>query len=89
MVGRSLGCCQCAWLAQPRAPAVRAAETDIRRDATVMAVEKVMPSVVNIATETIIRVRDPIEEFFRQFWDPYHRQPAAQFPVQPWLGGGH
>ena len=59
------------------------AETDIRRDATVMAVEKVMPSVVNIATETIIHVRDPFEEFFRQFWDPYHRRqpPNSQYSL--------
>ena len=58
-------------------------ETDIRRDATVLAVEKVMPSVVNIATETIIRVRDPYEEFFRQFWDPYHRRqpPNSQYSL--------
>ncbi len=32
---------------------------DVRRDATVLAVEQVMPSVVNIATRT--RVRDPFE----------------------------
>jgi S1-C subfamily serine protease len=59
------------------------AETDIRRDAAVMAVEKVMPSVVNIATETIIHVRDPFEEFFRQFWDPYHRRqpPNSQYSL--------
>ena len=56
---------------------------DIRRDATVLAVEKVMPSVVNIATETIIHVRDPFEEFFRQFWGPYHRQqpPNSQYSL--------
>ena len=59
------------------------AESDVRRDATVMAVEKVMPSVVNSATETIIHVRDPFEEFFRQFWDPYHRRqpPNSQYSL--------
>jgi len=41
---------------------------DIRRDATVVAVEKVMPSVVNIATKNILPVRDPFEEFYRQFY---------------------
>jgi S1-C subfamily serine protease len=61
-------------------------ETDIRRDATVVAVEKVMPSVVNIATETIIRVRDPYEEFFRQFWDPYHRRQPSNSQYS--LGSG-
>jgi S1-C subfamily serine protease len=61
-------------------------ETDIRRDATVVAVEKVMPSVVNIATETIIHVRDPYEEFFRQFWDPYHRRQPSNSQYS--LGSG-
>ena len=67
------------------APGARgqAADTDVRRDATVLAVEKVLPSVVNIATETIIQVRDPFEEFFRQFWGPYHRQqpPNSQYSL--------
>jgi S1-C subfamily serine protease len=55
----------------------------VRRDATVLAVEKVLPTVVNIATETIIQVRDPFEEFFRQFWDPYHRRqpPNSQYSL--------
>ena len=59
------------------------ADSDIRRDPTVLAVDKVMPSVVNIATETIIHVRDPFEEFFRQFWGPYHRQqpPNSQYSL--------
>src|SRR5947207_15350855 len=58
-------------------------EPDIRRDATVIAVEEVMPSVVNIATETIVHVRDPFEELFRQFWDPYHRRqpPNSQYSL--------
>ena len=63
--------------------AAQPAEADVRRDATVLAVEKVLPSVVNIATETIIQVRDPFEEFFRQFWDPYHRRqpPNSQYSL--------
>ena len=71
--------------ARPGRPglAVKRRRADIRRDATVLAVEKVMPSVVNIATETIIHVRDPFEEFFRQFWDPYHRRqpPNSQYSL--------
>ncbi len=62
------------------------AEPDIRRDATVAAVEKVMPSVVNIATETIIQVRDPFENLFREFWDPYHRRQPANSQYS--LGSG-
>ncbi len=59
------------------------AGSDVRRDATVAAVERVMPSVVNIATETIIRVRDPFDEFFQQFWGPYHRRqpPNSQYSL--------
>jgi serine protease Do len=61
----------------------QAADNDVRRDATVLAVEKVMPSVVNIATETIIQIRDPFEDFFRQFWGPYHRRqpPNSQYSL--------
>jgi S1-C subfamily serine protease len=43
-----------------------AEETDIRRDATVNAVEQVMPTVVNIATKQKVRVRNPIEQLRRQ-----------------------
>ena len=45
---------------------LQAQETDIRRDATVNAVELVMPSVVNIATKGKIPVRNPIEQMRRQ-----------------------
>jgi S1-C subfamily serine protease len=72
--GLSLFLCLVAW------GSIGATENDVRRDATVEAVEKVMPSVVNIATETIIRVRDPFEEWFRQFWDQYHR-PQKQYSL--------
>ena len=58
-----------------------AAERDIRRDATVDAVEKVMPSVVNIRTETIVESRDPFEDLFRQFFDPYHRRQESEFSL--------
>ncbi len=69
------------------APTLLAApETDIRRDATVQAVERVMPCVVNIATETIIQIRDPFEEMLRQFFDPYHRQQAPNSQLS--LGSG-
>ena len=37
---------------------------DIRRDATVMAVEVVMPSVVNIATKCVVPLRDALDEWF-------------------------
>jgi S1-C subfamily serine protease len=44
------------------------ADVDVRRDATVEAVEKVMPAVVNIRTERIVERRDPFENFFHEFF---------------------
>ena len=41
--------CLLGWASGVRA---QTAESDVRRDATVAAVEKVMPTVVNIATES-------------------------------------
>src|SRR5262245_61836953 len=59
------------------------AEPDVRRDATVEAVQQTMPSVVNIATETVVPVRDTIEQLFRDFFDPYYRQrqPNTQYSL--------
>ena len=56
---------------------------DPRRDAVVAAVAKVMPAVVNIGTETIIEVRDPLANLFEQFWGPYYRRrpPQAQYSL--------
>jgi serine protease Do len=56
------------------------AQPDVRRDATVEAVQRVMSSVVNIATEEVVPIRDPLENLFRDFFDPYyrHRQPNTQ-----------
>src|SRR5262245_20679158 len=60
-----------------------AAETDVRRDATVEAVQQVMPSVVNIATEEVVPIRDPLENLFRDFFDPYYRRrpPNTQYSL--------
>ncbi len=43
-------------------------EPDVRRDAAVMAIEKVLPSVVNIATERVIVYHDWYDEILRQFY---------------------
>ena len=55
----------------------------MRRDATVEATERVMPSVVNIATETIMEYNDPFEQMLRDFWGPYHRRrpPNTQYSL--------
>ena len=55
---------------------------DIRRDPTVAAVEQVMPCVVNLATKNIVPVRDPFEDFYRQF----HGRQSADTPYS--LGSG-
>jgi serine protease Do len=44
------------------------AATDVRRDAVVAAVEQVMPSVVNIATETVVERHEWYDELLRQFY---------------------
>jgi S1-C subfamily serine protease len=44
------------------------AEPDIRRDATVLATEQVIPSVVNIATETVIEYHEWYDDLLRQFY---------------------
>jgi S1-C subfamily serine protease len=44
------------------------ATADTRRDATVVAVEEVMPSVVNIATSRLVESNDPYDTMFRRFY---------------------
>jgi len=79
-----LGCAMC--VACSRSDAVTQPEMDVRRDAAVEAVQKVMPAVVNVATETVIEVRDPIEQLFRDFFDPYYRRRPPN--TQHSLGSG-
>lgn len=45
-----------------------------RRDATVLAVERVMPAVVNIRTQTMRSREDLYFDIWREFFDPYYRQ---------------
>ena len=59
------------------ASSLEAAEPDVRRDAAVNAIEKVMPSVVNIATETVIQYHDWYDELLRQFYG-WGRTPVRQ-----------
>jgi S1-C subfamily serine protease len=57
--------------------ALSATDPDIRRDATVLAVEKVLPSVVNIATETVIEYHEWYDTMLRQFYG-WSRTPVHQ-----------
>jgi S1-C subfamily serine protease len=64
-------------------PSLGGAEGDVRRDEVVEAVERVMPSVVNIATETVVEYNDPFEGMLREFWGPYYRrrQPDTEYSL--------
>jgi S1-C subfamily serine protease len=55
----------------------RAGEPDIRRDATVIAIEKVLPSVVNIATETVLEYHEWYDTMLREFYG-WSRTPVHQ-----------
>jgi serine protease Do len=59
---------------------------DPRRDAVVEAVQRVMPSVVNIRTETIVERRDPYERLLRDFWGPLFGRASREKTVS--LGSG-
>jgi serine protease Do len=78
-----------AWFLLPLSPdaggatAATSAPPDVRRDAAVEAVQRVMPAVVNIATEEVVPMRDPLENLFRDFFDPHYRrrQPDTQYSL--------
>ncbi len=60
---------------------------DIRRDATVGAVEKVMPSVVNVATSRMVEYRDFYDDLRREFYGLPPRQPETKEQLDN-LGSG-
>ena len=62
-------------------------EADIRRDATVNSVEKVMPSVVNIATSRLVEYRDDYDDAMRRFFGQPRRQPETKEQLYS-LGSG-
>ncbi len=50
------------------AAVLAANEVDVRHDVVVSAIERAMPSVVNIRTTKMVRRNDPYEVFFRRFY---------------------
>jgi serine protease Do len=64
-------------------PATATPLPDIRRDATVEAIERVMPSVVNIGTVTLVERHDEMSDLLRQFFGySYRRQrPEAAYSL--------
>jgi serine protease Do len=58
---------------------VNAAEQpDIRRDATVIAVEATMPSVVNISAKTVVQRRGYFFDWWRDNWAPFYQELPPQ-----------
>ncbi|HEX7859413.1 MAG TPA: trypsin-like peptidase domain-containing protein [Verrucomicrobiae bacterium] len=52
---------------------------EIRRDATVRAVEKAMPSVVNISSKTVVRRRGYFFDWWRDNWSPFFQEMPPQY----------
>ena len=74
-LGLVLGC-----LAGGATTPARALETDVRRDATVEVVEKVMASVVNIAVETLTERDDAYYQMLRRYYN-YPKEQQRGFSV--------
>src|SRR3712207_4692282 len=66
------------------------AQNDPASEPTVLAVAKVLPAVVNINTERVVRrrVRDPFEEFAAQYFGNYRTQPREIRQTVQSLGSG-
>jgi S1-C subfamily serine protease len=59
-------------------------QPDIRRDATVIAVEATMPSVVNISAKTVVQRRGYFYDWWRDNWAPFYQE----LPPQMSAGSG-
>src|SRR5438093_4031191 len=66
------------------------AQADPAAEPAVLAVAKVLPAVVNINTERVVRrtVRDPIEDFYAQFFGHYRGRPREIRQTLQSLGSG-
>ena len=66
------------------------AQSDPAAEPAVLAVAKVLPAVVNINTERVVRrtVRDPIEDFYAQFFGYYRGRPHEIRQTLQSLGSG-
>ncbi len=73
-----------AWIAATAAVATGTssfASSELRRDETVRAVEKAMPSVVNISTKTVQRQRGFLFNWWRDNWSPFYQDLPPQYSV--------
>jgi S1-C subfamily serine protease len=66
------------------------AQTDPAAEPAVLAIAKVLPAVVNINTERVVRrtVSDPIEDFYAQFFGYYRGRPREIRQTLQSLGSG-
>src|SRR5204863_650199 len=66
------------------------AQADPAAEPAVLAVANVLPAVVNINTERVIRraVRDPIDDFYAQFFGTYRSRPREIRQTLQSLGSG-
>ncbi|PYI78212.1 MAG: serine protease [Verrucomicrobia bacterium] len=80
---------QCAS-AQTPTPLPSASPTDPASEPTVLAVAKVMPAVVNINAERVVRrqIRDPFEDFAAEFFGAYRSEPREIRQRLQSLGSG-
>jgi serine protease Do len=71
-------------------PAVGRGQADPAQEPTVLAVAKVLPAIVNINTERIVRrrVRDPFEDFAAQYFGNYRARPREIRQTLQNLGSG-
>src|SRR5690349_22638280 len=71
-------------------PAAIYAQADPAAEPAVLAVAKVLPAVVNINTERVIKrsVRDPIDDFYAQFFGQYRGRPREIRQTLQSLGSG-
>ncbi|HJT82605.1 MAG TPA: trypsin-like peptidase domain-containing protein [Chthoniobacterales bacterium] len=72
------------------APAQASPAGDPAAEPSVIAVAKVLPAVVNINTERVVRrtVRDPFDDFYSQFFGYYQRRPREIRQTLTSLGSG-
>jgi len=63
----------------PSWPSGLASQVDIRRDAAVEAIQRVMPSVVNIGTKTRVERRAYFYDWWRDNWAPFTQQLPPQY----------
>jgi serine protease Do len=84
-----LGLIAGAWLLLAPPPSIRA-QADPAAEPSVLAVAKVLPAVVNINAERVIRrqVRDPLDEFYSQFFGNYRSRPREIRQTLQSLGTG-